>query len=128
MSSSAAPPRRLDSSAVDDLREQLAAAQQKLGKALKLLRQASERDKNAGSVDVDFVKTKPGNLRCKKDVNVKTILHEFHAEFPEGCVTALMGPSGAGSEYYACSQFFLKDAPTHIIRTRQLQRRRSSTF
>jgi ABC-type multidrug transport system ATPase subunit len=28
--------------------------------------------------------------------NVKIILHKFKADFPEGCVTALMGPSGAG--------------------------------
>lgn len=52
-----------------------------------------------GHVDVEFVKTKPtfkDKLLCKKDENVKTILHDFTAEFPEGCVTALMGPSGAG--------------------------------
>ena len=52
-----------------------------------------------GHVEVGFVRTKPSfksKLLCKKDQKVKTILHDFTAEFPEGCVTALMGPSGAG--------------------------------
>jgi len=85
---------------VDKLRDDLAEIQHKLGRALRLRRASSlVKDKHAGQVDVDFVRTKPSRrarARCKKAIRVKTILHKFHADFPEGCVTALMGPSGAG--------------------------------
>lgn len=89
---------------VNNLKQDLYNVQAKLEKALRLQSKSSsdilQNNKHAGHVDVDFVRTKPklgqGKLKCKPTKNVKTILHSFHAEFPEGCVTALMGPSGAG--------------------------------
>jgi len=89
---------------VNNLKQDLYNVQTKLEKALRLQSKSSsdilQNNKHAGHVDVDFVRTKPklgqGKLKCKPTKNVKTILHSFHAEFPEGCVTALMGPSGAG--------------------------------
>ena len=83
-----------------------------------------------GHVDVEFVKTKPtfkDKLLCRKDEKVKTILHDFTAEFPEGCVTALMGPSGAGkttlldfvtgmlgSSVNACGEVRLPDNDSYV--------------
>ena len=88
---------------VTKLREDLLDVQRKLEKALRLQSKSSSdvlaHNKHAGHVDVDFVRTKPSKrsrMKCKSTPFVKTILHNFHAEFPEGCVTALMGPSGAG--------------------------------
>ena len=88
---------------VSKLREDLLDVQRKLEKALRLQSKSSSdvlaHNKHAGHVDVDFVRTKPSKrsrLKCKSTPFVKTILHNFHADFPEGCVTALMGPSGAG--------------------------------
>ena len=83
-----------------------------------------------GHVDVEFVKTKPtfkDKLLCRKDEKVKTILYDFTAEFPEGCVTALMGPSGAGkttlldfvtgmlgSSVNACGEVRLPDNDSYV--------------
>ena len=88
-------------SAIDDLKAQLQDVQNQLTAALTAHDPSSsdEITEGSGHVDVEFVKTKPAlnsKLLCKKDQKVKTILHDFTAEFPEGCVTALMGPSGAG--------------------------------
>lgn len=65
------------------------------------IRDKPTENRNSGHVLVDFVQTKPKKrtkLPCssKAQGNVKIILHKFKADFPEGCVTALMGPSGAG--------------------------------
>lgn len=64
------------------------------------LRDAQSENRNGGHVFVDFVQTKPKKrtkISCSNKANdVKIILHKFKADFPEGCVTALMGPSGAG--------------------------------
>ena len=69
---------------VADLRDQLVSVQRKLEKALRITEDEGEsfvNNKNAGHVDVDFVRTKPskrGRVRCKR-INMKTILHSFHA-------------------------------------------------
>jgi ATPase subunit of ABC transporter with duplicated ATPase domains len=66
------------------------------------IRNAPSENRNAGHVFVEFVQTKPKKrtkISCNNNKargNVKIILHKFKADFPEGCVTALMGPSGAG--------------------------------
>ena len=64
------------------------------------LRDAQSENRNGGHVFVDFVQAKPKKrtkISCSNKANdVKIILHKFKADFPEGCVTALMGPSGAG--------------------------------
>ena len=92
----------LKNSAIDDLKAQLQDVQKQLAAALTAEDPSSSEamlTQGSGHVDVEFVKTKPAlksKLLCKKDQKVKTILHDFTAEFPEGCVTALMGPSGAG--------------------------------
>ena len=78
-------PSRLRDVAVAKLRDELDEVQRKLEKALRLQPSSTSDlvyNKNAGHVDVDFVRTKPskrGRMRCKK-INVKTIiLHSFHA-------------------------------------------------
>lgn len=79
---------------LEDIQTQLATALN-----LKLPENTSSSTDFDGHVEVEYVKTKPSltsKLLCKKDQTAKTILHNFIAEFPEGCVTALMGPSGAG--------------------------------
>ncbi|EJK74812.1 hypothetical protein THAOC_03488, partial [Thalassiosira oceanica] len=85
-------------STADDIKAEIAKLTAKLAKALPLPTNESGVDKDGGYADLDFVKTKPGLTAIfkRKPSSVKTILHEFRAEFPEGCVTALMGPSGAG--------------------------------
>jgi len=85
-------------STADDIKAEIAKLTAKLAKALPLPTNESGVDKDGGYADLDFVKTKPGLTAIfkRKSSSVKTILHEFRAEFPEGCVTALMGPSGAG--------------------------------
>lgn len=81
---------------INTLKGELQHIQSKLTTTLTLHNHNNE---PAGHVEVEFVKTKPSmtsKLPCTKDPKVKTILHDFTAEFPEGCITALMGPSGAG--------------------------------
>ena len=86
--------------ALTELQKQLQDVQNQIAAALTADYPSSQpSNEGSGIVDVEFVKTKPAltsKLSCKKDQKVKTILHDFTAEFPEGCVTALMGPSGAG--------------------------------
>ena len=86
--------------ALTELQKQLQDVQNQIAAALTADYPSSQpSNEGSGIVDVEFVKTKPSltsKLSCKKDQKVKTILHDFTAEFPEGCVTALMGPSGAG--------------------------------
>ena len=81
-----------------DLTQQIKTLQKQLvEEALNnLLNKEAERD--GGSADIEFVKTIPSKgLDCKKGESIQ-ILHPFHVDFPEGCVTVLMGPSGAGSK------------------------------
>ncbi len=86
---------------VESLRRQLVDVQRKLLNAFG--HRIAPTDKDAGHVVVDFVQTrlkkrnKLLRFLCRnKQTNVKVILHKLRADFPEGCVTALMGPSGAG--------------------------------
>ena len=91
---------------VESLRRQLVDVQRKLLNAFG--HRITPCDKDAGHVVVDFVQTRMKKrnkllrlllllCRNKRTKNVKkVILHKFHADFPEGSVTALMGPSGAG--------------------------------
>ncbi len=120
------------SSSVNELKEQLQDVHSKLAAALTASYPISSPSTEGGSghVDVEFVKTKPAlmsKLLCRKDEKVKTILHDFTAEFPEGCVTALMGPSGAGkttlldfvtgmlgSSVNACGQVCLPDDDAYV--------------
>lgn len=87
-----------DAGGVDSLKAQLEGIQTKLATALTHIHpdKTPPNADVAGHVQVEYVKTKPSKFSRKKDQKVKTILHEFIAEFPEGSVTALMGPSGAG--------------------------------
>ena len=99
--------------AITKLREEMIDVQKKLEKALLFQQIKSstgilQDNNNLGHVDVHFVRTKLSKTSkeyCKtkmmccgrennklQPMNVKTILHNFHADFPEGCVTALMGP------------------------------------
>ena len=97
--------------AIAKLREEMVDVQKKLEKALLFQQKKSSTgilQENQGHVDVHFVRTKLSKTSkeyCKtkmmccgrennmpQSMNVKTILHNFHADFPEGCVTALMGP------------------------------------
>jgi len=73
------------------------------------LRDAQSENRNGGHVFVDFVQTKPNKrtkISCSQANDVKIILHKFKADFPEGCVTALMGPSGAGKMKHCISKNF----------------------
>eukprot|EP00984_Skeletonema_dohrnii_P003814 scaffold1311_cov140-Skeletonema_dohrnii-CCMP3373.AAC.1 len=118
-------------SPVTELKAQLQDLQNKLAAALAINNESSSPiAEGSGHVDVEFVKTKPtlmSKLLCKTDEKVKTILHDFTAEFPEGCVTALMGPSGAGkttlldfitgmlgSSVNACGQVCLPDNDAYV--------------
>ena len=119
-------------SAIDDLKAQLQDVQNQLTAALTSAYPSSPTPSTEGSglVDVEFVRTKPAltsKLLGKKDEKIKTILHDFTAEFPEGCVTALMGPSGAGkttlldfitgmlgSSVNACGQVCLPDNDAYV--------------
>lgn len=110
---------------LQDVQNQLAAAQSTTYPS-----SSPSSTEGSGHVDVEFVKTKPSlmsKLLCRKDEKVKTILHDFTAEFPEGCVTALMGPSGAGkttlldfitgmlgSSVNACGQVCLPDNDAYV--------------
>ncbi|KAL3802346.1 hypothetical protein HJC23_007171 [Cyclotella cryptica] len=84
-------------SGVSTLKSQLDDLQRRLGRALRAMAGTAEDDKDGGYVNVDFVRTKPKLKlnKCRKGSS-KIILHPFYARFPEGSVTALMGPSGAG--------------------------------
>lgn len=117
---------------INTLKGELQNIQSKLATALTLYQPNNEPPSadGAGYVEVEFVKTKPSmtsKLPCTKDPKVKTILHDFTAEFPEGCITALMGPSGAGkttlldfvtgmlgSSVDACGQVCLPDNDAYV--------------
>lgn len=133
-SSSSGQPDAADPSSdrVAGLKAQLQELQNQLTTALtnNYMSNAPDIKGDEGHVDVEFVKTKPtflNKLLCKKDEKVKTILHDFTAEFPEGCVTALMGPSGAGkttlldfvtgmlgSSVNACGEVRLPDNDSYV--------------
>ena len=87
-------------SEVSAIHNQISKLQNQLTMIMQLGLNSSDEIRDGGFAEVEFVKTIPSRsiLHCYKKGESKTILHPFHVDFPEGCVSIIMGPSGAGSK------------------------------
>jgi hypothetical protein len=87
-------------SEVSAIRNQISKLQNQLTMIMQLGLGSSDEIRDGGFAEVEFVKTIPSRsiLHCYKKGESKTILHPFRVDFPEGCVSVIMGPSGAGSK------------------------------